>query len=185
MVVRNTTVLGAVAAIALMVMPATAAQAADIAAWTIDGGGGALSGGAWSLTGTIGQPDAGAMAGGAYTLSGGFWYGGLAASSVGTGDPGHPGGSAGLDGAAASPNPFNPGGTVAFTLAEPSRVRVRVHDVRGSIVATLLDDERPAGGHTVHWDGHDHNGADVASGVYLVSVMAGGSSATVRVALVR
>ncbi len=76
-------------------------------------------------------------------------------------------------------------GTEITTEVTCARVRVRVHDVRGSIVATLLDDERPAGGHTVHWDGHDHNGADVASGVYLVSVMAGGSSATVRVALVR
>jgi len=41
--------------------------------FTIDGGGGTSSGGSYSLSGTIGQPDAGTMSGGAYTLVGGFW----------------------------------------------------------------------------------------------------------------
>ena len=41
--------------------------------FTIDGGGGASSGGAYSLAGTIGQPDAGISSGGGYSLVGGFW----------------------------------------------------------------------------------------------------------------
>jgi hypothetical protein len=41
--------------------------------YSVDGGGGTSSGGAYTLSGTIGQPDAGTMAGGGYTLSGGFW----------------------------------------------------------------------------------------------------------------
>jgi len=40
---------------------------------TIDGGGGTSTGGVYSVTGTIGQPDAGAMSGGNFTLEGGFW----------------------------------------------------------------------------------------------------------------
>ena len=40
---------------------------------TLDGGGGTSSGGAYSVTGTIGQPDAGTMSGGQFTLTGGFW----------------------------------------------------------------------------------------------------------------
>jgi hypothetical protein len=40
---------------------------------TIDGGGGASTGGVYTVTGTIGQPDAGAMSGGSFTLQGGFW----------------------------------------------------------------------------------------------------------------
>ena len=39
----------------------------------IAGGGGASAGGAYSVSGTIGQPDAGAMSGGPFTLTGGFW----------------------------------------------------------------------------------------------------------------
>jgi len=43
---------------------------------TFDGGGGSVSGGTYSLSGTVGQTDAWAiMSGGSYTLSGGFWVG--------------------------------------------------------------------------------------------------------------
>ncbi len=42
---------------------------------TIDCGGGASAGGTYSLTGTIGQPDAGTLSGGSFMLSGGFWPG--------------------------------------------------------------------------------------------------------------
>lgn len=41
--------------------------------WSIDGGGGRSTGGVFTLTGTIGQPDAGLLTGGNYTLQGGFW----------------------------------------------------------------------------------------------------------------
>jgi len=49
------------------------AQNYSIDWFTIDGGGGTSTGGAYSLSGTIGQPDAGKMAGGNYTIDGGFW----------------------------------------------------------------------------------------------------------------
>jgi hypothetical protein len=42
---------------------------------TIDGGGGASSGGSYSIGATIGQPDAGAMSGGRFSIAGGFWPG--------------------------------------------------------------------------------------------------------------
>ncbi len=40
---------------------------------TVDGGGGSSSGGTYSVTGTVGQPDAGAMLHAPYTVAGGFW----------------------------------------------------------------------------------------------------------------
>jgi hypothetical protein len=49
------------------------AQNYSIDWYTIDGGGGTSSGGPYTLTGTIGQPDAGVHIGGIYTLVGGFW----------------------------------------------------------------------------------------------------------------
>ena len=61
------------AAITLLTLSTHAQFAID---WsTMDGGGGVSSGGAYSVSGTIGQPDAGQLAGGDYTLSGGFWGG--------------------------------------------------------------------------------------------------------------
>lgn len=41
--------------------------------WTVDGSGGTSTGGVYSVSGTIGQPDAGRMSGGNFTLEGGFW----------------------------------------------------------------------------------------------------------------
>ena len=48
----------------------------EISWYTIDGGGGRSSGGDFTLTGTIGQPDAAYSAGGNYEMLGGFWPGG-------------------------------------------------------------------------------------------------------------
>jgi len=51
-----------------------AAWAQDSIDWsTIDGGGGTSTGGLFTVSGTIGQPDAGTLSGGNYTLQGGFW----------------------------------------------------------------------------------------------------------------
>ena len=67
---------------ALTALIGTAALASTVLAqpaitwYTIDGGGGTSGGGGYTLSGTIGQPDAGAaMTGGSYTLVGGFWPG--------------------------------------------------------------------------------------------------------------
>ena len=50
-----------------------AAQSFRVDWFTIDGGGGTSTGGVYSITGTIGQPDAGKMSGGNFTIDGGFW----------------------------------------------------------------------------------------------------------------
>jgi len=49
------------------------AQSYAIPWWTVEGGGGTSTGSGYTLSGTIGQPDAGVMNGGGYTLTGGFW----------------------------------------------------------------------------------------------------------------
>jgi hypothetical protein len=58
-----------------VLIPSTSfAQSYSIDWFTIDGGGGASTGGVYSVSGTIGQPDAGGpMTGGPYSLTGGFW----------------------------------------------------------------------------------------------------------------
>ncbi len=60
-----------------------AAQNYAIDWYTIDGGGGASTGGVYSVTGTISQPDAGRMTGGGFDLQGGFWGIALAVQTPG------------------------------------------------------------------------------------------------------
>ncbi len=57
----------------LLLTNLAAAQSYSLDWSTLDGGGGTSTGGVYSVSGTIGQPDAGAMSGGSFTLVGGFW----------------------------------------------------------------------------------------------------------------
>ncbi len=62
--------------LALLLCTSPAVAQYDLSWYTIDGGGGQSTGGPYTLTGTIGQPDAAYIRGGNYELLGGFWPGG-------------------------------------------------------------------------------------------------------------
>jgi hypothetical protein len=83
------------------------------------------------------------------------------------------------------PNPFNPQTTLSFALPKASHVKLTVFDVRGRVVATLLDEKRGPGVHDVVWDGRDDAGRQVASGVYLYRFEAGSFMETKRMVLVK
>jgi flagellar hook assembly protein FlgD len=55
---------------------------------------------------------------------------------------------------------------IAFSLPAESRVKLTIFDILGREIATLADDQRTAGSHTVSWGGMNAAGKRVASGVY-------------------
>lgn len=65
-----------------------------------------------------------------------------------------------------APNPFNPQTSIKYTVADPGRVSIRIYNVSGSLVRTLVDKHHPAGQFLVRWDGRDDQGNRLASGVY-------------------
>ncbi len=65
------------------------------------------------------------------------------------------------------PNPFNPSTEIVFTIAAATHARLTVINSLGQTVTTLVDDLRSAGTHRIMWDGRNHEGDRVASGVYL------------------
>jgi len=67
------------------------------------------------------------------------------------------------------PNPFNPRVEARIRLEDASFTRVTVHDLAGRRVATLLEENLPAGSHPVAWDGRS-NGRAAAAGVYFLRV---------------
>ncbi len=71
------------------------------------------------------------------------------------------------------PNPFNPETEINFTLPQASAVSVKIFNLLGEEIRTLVDEERAAGYHTLRWDGKDKNGNAAASGVYLYQYRAG------------
>ncbi|MEA2062168.1 MAG: cohesin domain-containing protein, partial [Gemmatimonadota bacterium] len=69
-----------------------------------------------------------------------------------------------------SPNPFNPSTSIAFEVSDQGaavgRVSLKVFNLRGQLVRTLVDGVKSSGHYSVQWDGRSDNGAQVASGVY-------------------
>lgn len=73
------------------------------------------------------------------------------------------------------PNPFNPATRIRFELDRPAVVDLRVYDVAGRPVKTLVAHRRlEATAHTLEWDGTDDAGATVTSGVYFCRLVADG-----------
>jgi hypothetical protein len=83
------------------------------------------------------------------------------------------------------PNPFNPSTTIAFALPLSGPASLRVYDMNGRLVKTLVDAALPAGGHTAAWDGSDVGGGSAASGVYLYELRAGSERLTRRMLLLK
>jgi hypothetical protein len=85
------------------------------------------------------------------------------------------------------PNPFNPGTELRFDLTGPGarHVALRIYDVRGREVRTLVEATRAAGPHRVFWDGLDRHGAEAGSGVYFARLVSRGVDQVTRLVLLR
>ena len=78
------------------------------------------------------------------------------------------------------PNPFNPSTTLSFVIGHSSFVALKVYDVIGKEVATLVNEEKPAGSYEVTW-----NAANLSSGVYFYQLKAGSYTATKKLLLLK
>jgi len=153
--------------------------------FTVDGGGHTFSlGGALSLGGTCGQPDAGTLDGGSYVLNGGFWRGGSVLSAIPE-QPLHDDLPLAFRVQAGLNNPFSDRTGIQLDLPAPERVRIRVFDHSGRFVRCLHDGVLPTGYHRLSWDGLNRVGRRVASGVYLLQVQAGRHETRRRVVFLR
>jgi hypothetical protein len=91
----------------------------------------------------------------------------------------------GPGGLAAAPNPFRPGTTISFVLAEAGPCRLAVHDLSGREVVRLADAWTTAGRHGVAWDGRSGSGATLPSGVYFATLSASGRTRSCKLVLTR
>jgi hypothetical protein len=70
------------------------------------------------------------------------------------------------------PNPFNPSTKIAFTLPVDNKISLKVYDILGKEVRTLINGEDYVkGSHSVMWDGNNNFGASVASGTYIYKLI--------------
>ena len=78
------------------------------------------------------------------------------------------------------PNPFNPSTEIRYDVPADAPVRLIVYTLLGEEVARLVDERQSAGQQSIRWDAGDQ-----PSGVYLVRVVSGASTATIKMLLMR
>jgi photosystem II stability/assembly factor-like uncharacterized protein len=83
------------------------------------------------------------------------------------------------------PNPFNPTTTIRFALPEQANVSLKVYNVLGQEIATLVNDQLPAAFHNIVWAGKNGSGAQVASGLYFYRIQTGTFMQTRKMLLIR
>ncbi len=74
------------------------------------------------------------------------------------------------------PNPFNPTTSIQYALPVQSRVRLELFSILGQRVATIVNDDLPAGYHTATWNGLGDHGQPLGSGTYLLRLTANGDN---------
>jgi hypothetical protein len=83
------------------------------------------------------------------------------------------------------PNPFNPTTSIFFDVKAKGHVSIKIYNVAGQLVRTLVDEVMDAGSYSEEWKGTNNIGADVASGVYFYKMESKGFSATRKMVLLR
>ena len=78
------------------------------------------------------------------------------------------------------PNPFNPTTTISYQLPKSGQVTIKVYDVLGNEVKTLVDEYKPAGEYSVNFDA-----GKLSSGVYLYRITSGGYTSAKKMTLIK
>ena len=71
------------------------------------------------------------------------------------------------------PNPFNPATKIEYSVQQAGHVTIKVYNLRGEIVRTLVDEQRSMGEYAAVWDGKNDRGSGVASGQYFYQLSVG------------
>ncbi len=78
------------------------------------------------------------------------------------------------------PNPFNPTTTISYSISEKSYVTIKIFDVLGNEVASLINNQMEAGEHSVNF-----NASSLSSGIYYYQITAGNNIATKKLMLLK
>lgn len=82
------------------------------------------------------------------------------------------------------PNPFNPSTNIRFNIpdnfTDGIQVHLRIYNLMGQLVKTLVDEQRFPGEYTARWDGRDQRHESVSSGIYIYQLVAGEFKMTKR-----
>ncbi|TSA28504.1 T9SS C-terminal target domain-containing protein [bacterium] len=79
-----------------------------------------------------------------------------------------------------SPNPFKYTTSIIYYIPQPHNVKIRIYNIKGSLIETLVDEYKTTGTHSVNWDASHFN-----SGVYFCNILSGKSTITKKLLLIK
>jgi parallel beta-helix repeat protein len=83
------------------------------------------------------------------------------------------------------PNPFNPTTAISLYFEEPGQASLKIYNLCGQLVKTLIEGRMDSGNHSVVWDGKNENGKEVSSGIYFYVLATDYGKTTKRMTLLR
>ena len=83
------------------------------------------------------------------------------------------------------PNPFNPITQIKYDIAEDSFVSIKIYDVMGRNIRTLMHVNQTSGYHSIHWDAKNEVGEAVSAGMYIYTIQAGEFRSTKKMVLLK
>ncbi len=83
------------------------------------------------------------------------------------------------------PNPFNLITEINYGLAGNTYVTLKIYNIKGQLVKTLVDEDKSSGYYKTYWDGKDRSGKEVTSGIYFCRFQAGDFSLTRKMVLLK
>ena len=84
-----------------------------------------------------------------------------------------------------SPNPFKGSTAISYNVPASGNVTLKVYNIAGQVVKTLVNGQQPAGAQQVAWDGKDEGGRKVSAGVYVYRLNADGQTQTKRLTILK
>jgi hypothetical protein len=85
----------------------------------------------------------------------------------------------------AYPNPFNPITTITYGIDTDSRITVKIYDITGQLITTLINTEQTQGWHSVVWNGTNQYNKQVPAGIYLSKITSNNTSKTTKLMLLK
>ncbi len=150
-----------------IVLAGSSLQADESTYRSVSGSGGMVAqptnGGTYVVSGIVGQTAIEVKLGNAYTLSQGFWVDNETTQGVDEVVSFN-------DRVSNYPNPFNNSTTISYELQGSAYVTVKVYDVVGNVVKTILDGYQSMGKQDLVWDGTDNTNNALSSGSYIYEV---------------
>ncbi len=83
------------------------------------------------------------------------------------------------------PNPFNSNTTIEYGLPEESHITVKIYNILGQHIKTLVNEEKPAGRYNVRWDGTNTSNIPVSSGMYIYVIKSPNFTKTKKLIMIK